>query len=1126
MNKYEHNVSRMGVSVLSEDFASPYTFREPDFFVCEYAAEQGSLLYSKGGLLEGYGMAVPPQLVQLSSAPEAWPLDEEYREKAAVYFSALVQSAKGEGGAPSLFEMLVTEKGKQSWVCVSSAMLDRELGRVLEIRFMRVDNEKRELARLVDRSETDPLTGALNRIGLAASMKRFAADGRTYAFIMLDVDGFKHFNDTYGHLAGDMLLTRVAQKLTEGLEESDLIARVGGDEFVICLYNHEENESVQRTVRYVQNAVLEDMPANTHLSISMGVAISPKDGTDFEELYHKADIAMYNAKRQGGNGCLFYESDMVMPGIREEDAHREGSKQHLLVKYDTASDRFQYVSELGGVFRASFDGRALWDILEEDGVARADTAMRLREIILQVCSENGPPILFSEFLLKAADGMWRWFRVGAVRAGAEQVVITLSDVNDELHGARHTPEYDELTGLPGHGAFTRKVERILAADPQGVVNGDYAMLYFDIIRFKGINDRFGVSEGDRLLMYIANGFSSLLRADEAVCRIVSDRFALMVHRRDEALTRFVETYFNALKKYKLSQEIISNMGIYRIDRTDLSADAMLDRAILAQKTIKGNYEIKYAFYSEDMRNNMLGEQEITGAMNTALAERQFVVYYQPQYDHSTGELIGAEALVRWLHPEYGLVPPGKFIPLFEKNGFITRLDFYVFDQVCRFQRKCIDAGIKPVPISVNLTRYDIYQSDFIDILESSRIRYDVPVDLLRIEITETAVVGDNKQASRVIEQLHRKGYIVEMDDFGSGYSSLNVLKDIALDVLKLDMRFLSSDMETSRSGNILSSVVRMANGLELTVIAEGVERLQQADYLRSIGCNFVQGYLYQRPVPEAEFTTILKQSTIGDAGKTIHLLNDMNMNAFWNPDSQETLVFNYYVGGAMIFDYRDGRIEALRVNPKYLQEMDNVLPEKEIFRKDLLTYLDKENRQLYEDMLRRAINSRQEEECETWRDCDSGRVCVRSTVRLIGYSKDAYLFYETIRNITDQKKALQEVVQRENLFRAASEQVNIYYWEYDFATRNMIPCHRCQRDLNMDEIMPDYPESAIKLGVFPPETADEYRAFMRKVEEKAGNTEIVLPLTKDRVVFRIRYTTVCDEKGKPCKAYASAIPVE
>ncbi|MBR4068809.1 MAG: bifunctional diguanylate cyclase/phosphodiesterase [Clostridia bacterium] len=1125
MNKYERDVSRMGVSVLSEDFASPYTFRELDFFVCEYAVGEGKLLYGKGGLLASYGMAVPGQLAQLSEAPGAWPLEAEYREQAAAYFSALVQSVNGENGAPSLFEMLVTVEGKQSWVCVSSAMIDREHHRGLEIRFMRVDNEKRELARLVDRSETDPLTGALNRTGLAKCMQKFAADGRTYAFIMLDVDGFKHFNDTYGHLAGDALLTRVAQKLSDGLEDGDLIARVGGDEFVICLYNPKENESVQRTARYVQEVVLEDMPANTHLSVSMGVAISPRDGTDFEELYHKADIAMYNAKRQGGNGCLFYESDMVMPGISEEDAPREIGRQHLLVKYDTAAGRFEYAPELGGVFRATFDGRALWDVLEEDRVARADTALRLRETILQVCSENGQPVLFSEYLLKTADGMWRWFRIGAVLAGSEQVVITLSDVNDELHGARHMPEYDGLTGLPGHTAFARKVERILTADPTGAANGDYAMLYFDIIRFKGINDRFGVSEGDKLLMYIANGFASLLRADEAVCRIVSDRFALMVHRRDDRLIRFVETYFNALKHYPLSHEIISNMGIYRIDRTDLSADAMLDRAILAQKSIKGNYEVKYAFYSEDMRSAMLGEQEITGAMNTALAERQFVVYYQPQYDHSTGELIGAEALVRWLHPEHGLVPPGRFIPLFEKNGFITRLDFYVFDQVCRYQRKCIDAGIKPVPISVNLTQYDIYQSDFIDILESSRLRYDVPVELLRIEITETAVVGDNRQASRVIEQLHQKGYVVEMDDFGSGYSSLNVLKDIELDVLKLDMRFLSGEMETSRSGNILSSVVRMANGLELTVIAEGVERLQQADYLRSIGCNLVQGYLYQRPVPETEFTTILKQSTIGSAGKPLHLLENMDMNAFWNPDSQETLVFNHYVGGAMIFDYRDGRIGALRVNPKYLQEMNNVLPEKDIFRTDLLTYMDEENRRIYERMLKRAIDSRQEEECETWRDCGCGRVCVRSTVRLIGYSKDAYLFYEAIRNITDEKNALQEVVQRENLFRAASEQVNIYYWEYDFATGNMIPCHRCKRDLNMTDIMPNYPESAIEMGVFPPETADAYRAFIRKVETSEGNSEIVLPLTKDRVVFRIRYTTVCDEKGKPCKAYASAVPV-
>ncbi len=1127
MKRFEQDVRLMDVSALSGDFTSPYTFEERDFFVCEYSFADGSLLSAYGGLFEEYRIAAPVRLELLSAAPESWPLPEEYRQKTAAYFIELQQRIPQGNFAPSLFEMLVEQDGQKSWVCLSSAALARGTERVLELRFMRVDNEKRELARLVDRSETDPLTQTLNRPGLERAMQKLAASGQVYAFLMLDIDGFKLFNDTYGHLAGDALLTEVAKRLSAGLGPEDLIARVGGDEFVICLYNVQEYESIQRTVRHVHAAVLEKK--DTLLSVSMGVAMSPKDGTTFEELYRKADLAMYCAKRRGGNSYLFYESDMVMPGQDVQEQSGGQGMQHMLVRYRHGDGSFVYPPEMGQVFRACFDGRPLWSVLMEDGAARQDTALRIRESLMQVCAEDGPSVIFSEYLLKTASGMWRWFRIGMVSAGEDGLVsLTFTDVNDELYGARQTPEYDDVTGLLSHGAFARKVDRILAADPEGAKAGNYAMLYFDVVRFKAINDQFGNSEGDRLLVYIANGVSSLLGQDEAICRLISDQFAVFLHRRDETLTQFVEQYIKGIGSYDLDIEIVSNMGIYVTTGEELSVDAMLDRAKLAQAAIKGSYTKKYSFYSEEMRSAMLGEQEITGMANTALAERQFVVYYQPQYDHSTGELIGAEALVRWLHPVRGIVSPGLFIPLFEKNGFITRLDFFVFEQVCRFQRKCFDQGIKPVPISVNLTRYDIYQSDFIDILESCRMRYDVPVELLRIEITETAVVGDNRQASRIIEQLHEKGYVVEMDDFGSGYSSLNVLKDIALDILKLDMRFLTEAMATSRSGTILSAIVRMAKWLKLTVIAEGVENLQQADYLRSIGCNYVQGFMYARPMPEEQFVTVLKRSTLGETATPLQMIENVDADEFWNPESLDTLIFNNYVGGAAIFDYRDGRIELLRANAKYQQELGIQLDQKELLGLDPLTMLDEADHQLYTDMLKRAIASNDEEECETWRTysgCACGSVCIRSTVRVIGRSKDSWFFYAAIRNITEEKNALHKIKEREDLFRAASEQVNIYYWEYDVATREMRPCFRCMRDLDLPELLTNYPESAIERGVFPQDVAEEYREMHRRIEAGVQEQEAIMPLTPARMMCKVRYTTKFDEHGKPVKAYGSAIPV-
>ena len=1130
MNRLEDVIRRMDITSISGDFVSPYTFEERDFFVCEYALADGRLLYTQGGLADSFGIQVPQQLEALCHAPSTWPVTPEYQPKTQAFFQTLEQRAIEKNGAPCLFEMRVATDTQESWICLSCASAFRNGEKTLQIRFMRVDNEKRELALLVDRSETDPLTHALNRNGLIHAMEKLTADGHAYAFLMLDIDGFKRFNDTYGHLAGDALLTRIADQLAAGLQPEDLIARIGGDEFIICIYNPQENESIQRTVRHVHKAVLEDSPEGLQLSTSMGVALSPKDGTTFEELYRKADVAMYCAKRRGGNGYLFYEENMVMPGPEEAEVRPETCQQHMLIRYNPQEKRFIYPPEMREVFQVSFEGYNLWDVLHEQRIAQPETVQRLQMDFLRMSKTVG--VDFSEYLLKNASGMWRWFRIGFISAGeGKELSITLTDVNDELHSARqlrHLSEYDELTGLLSHSAFVRTVEKILAEHPDEVCSGGFAMVYFDILKFKAINDRFGVSEGDRLLCYIANGLSSYIRPQEAACRIGSDQFALLLNRSGEKLETFINQYLRAVEQYDLSYEIVSNVGIYLINDRNLSADAMLDRAILAQSTIKGSYVTKFNYYSEDLRSAMLGEQEIVGMMNTALAERHFVVYYQPQYDHSTGELIGAEALVRWLHPEHGLISPGVFIPIFEKNGFITRLDFYVFDQVCRFQRMRLDQGLNTVPISVNLTRYDIYQHDFVEQLENIRQRYNVPVELVCVEITETAVVGDNQHASKVIEQLHQRGYVVEMDDFGSGYSSLNVLKDIDLDILKLDMRFLTTAMQSGRSGTILSSIVRMAKWLSLPVIAEGVESMQQADYLKSIGCNYIQGFLYARPMPEGDFTTLLGRSTLGETRPSMRLIETMNAEDFWNPESQETLIFSNYVGGAAIFDYHSGQVEMLRVNPKYLQEIGCSVSEQDLIRRDALTLFDDANRQLYVDMLERAITTGEEEESETWRNYTASqceRTCIRSSVRVIGRSKDNYLFYERIRNITREKEAVAEIAHRENLFRAASEQANIYYWEYDVATREMRPCFRCKRDLGLPELVTNYPEPAIEMGIFPQDVADQYREMHRQIEAGAKQLEAVLPLTPARVLFKVRYTTEFDKQGKPIKAYGSAIPV-
>ncbi|MGN0606191.1 MAG: putative bifunctional diguanylate cyclase/phosphodiesterase [Oscillospiraceae bacterium] len=698
--------------------------------------------------------------------------------------------------------------------------------------------------------------------------------------------------------------------------------------------------------------------------------------------------------------------------------------------------------------------------------------------------------------------------------------------NKELNHNISEKNSDSLTGLITYNDFCDVVSKLIIADKQGVENGEYAFVYFDILRFKVINDIFGTEEGDKFLVFMAERISEACGEDGIACRISSDRFAMFTHKNGSEIETALQNYLDAVAAYPLSYEIVSNIGIYITESSEMSVASMLDRAILAHSLIKGNYINKYNYYNSSQRDAILGEQEIAGMMNAALEEKHFVVYYQPQYNHVDGSLVGAEALVRWNHPKRGLIPPGKFIPIFEKNGFITKVDIYVFETVCAFIRKSLDTGKNIIPISVNISRRDIYHPNLVETLESIRKKYNVPVDMIRIEVTESALVDGVQRISEFIDAMHEIGYIVEMDDFGSAYSSLNSLKNIDLDILKLDMKFLSDDGDRNQSAIILSSVVKMAKWLGFSIIAEGVEHIEQADYLRSIGCCYMQGYLYAKPMPEDEFIDKLQNNRKCEIKPAMKLTRAMNSGDFWNAESLDTMIFNNFVGGAAIFEYKKkGSIDLMRINKKYIQEIGGNCNEENIWNRNLRSAFDDENYNIYIDMLQRAIKSGNEEECETWRNYtgnEGDEVCIRASVRLIGESIDSYFFYDMIRNITSEKRAMEELMHREKIFRAASEQLNVYYWEYIVDTKEMYPCFRCMRDLHFPAVMENYPEPAIEMGVFPPEVADKYRDVMKRVENGETNIEVDMPLTEDRVMFRIRYTTELDENGKAVKAYGSA----
>ncbi|MBQ7585568.1 MAG: EAL domain-containing protein [Desulfovibrionaceae bacterium] len=522
----------------------------------------------------------------------------------------------------------------------------------------------------------------------------------------------------------------------------------------------------------------------------------------------------------------------------------------------------------------------------------------------------------------------------------------------------------------------------------------------------------------------------------------------------------------------------------------------------------------------------MSEQEILDSFESALKGGDIYPYYQPQINHSTKRMIGAEALMRWLHPEFGFQSPANFIPILEKNDLIYQADIHIFESVCKFQKYCLDKELNIIPISVNMSRNDIYHHEYATEIEKIRQKYAIPVKYLRVEITETSAIAGLDLIIAVIAKLHEYGYIVEMDDFGSGYSSLNILKNLDVDIIKLDLKFLQGEIG-GRGGIILNSIVQMAKWLKTPIIVEGVETLDQADYMKSIGCNYIQGYLYSRPLPEPEFLkqmTELEHEPMVSAG---NFLKDIDAGKFWNPNSMETVIFSNLVGPACIFSYTEGKVEILRVNAKYMHEIGMNFTEKDLVNMNPWDNHDDPSRIRYEETLLKAIRTGKEETCETWRTlhskcCGEDRICVRTSLQVIGHAGNQYLFYALVQNITAEKNNFKILEDSERRFRFASEQAQIYAWEYHIATKQMRPCFRCMRDLNLPPLLENYPEPAIEMGIFPPDYADMYRDWHRQIAAGVPKLEAIIPLTVGRIPFHVRYTTEFDENERPLKAYGSA----
>lgn len=547
-------------------------------------------------------------------------------------------------------------------------------------------------------------------------------------------------------------------------------------------------------------------------------------------------------------------------------------------------------------------------------------------------------VLKGQFRKKRTDGTYSWTAqiVVPIHGSSRYEDIAMcftQDIDDQMNGEAGSKEsravcqedYDPLTGLYRRTVFLKMAQRFLMT----AGSGRYCLMTVDIEHFKLFNDWYGQDAGDMLLKSIGTCLRRIQESKGGIAGYMGgDDFVIIIPEHQDTLAGLQNQIVEYVKEYSGTAGFLPAFGIYRIEDRLLSVSTMYDRASMALDSVKGNYARRVGYYDNRMKQKMEEDHRLLSDVQKALSNREFTFYAQPKCNMRTGKIVGLESLVRWNHPERGLINPGEFLPLLENNGLITNLDLYIWEEVCKSVRRWIDSGHRAVPISVNVSRVDIYTLDVADVMKKLVERYRLDPMLVEVEITESAYAEEYTMISSLVESLRGAGFTVLMDDFGSGYSSLNMLKDVNVDVLKIDMKFLDMSEESMGKGvGILEAITRMANIMGMRMIAEGVENKEQIEFLLNMGCTYGQGYYFYHPMPMETFEPLLSdESNIDFRGIKARQIDRIHLKEMLNEDMASDAILNNILGAVAFYDIHDGKLELLRVNEKYcsLTKMNGV----------------------------------------------------------------------------------------------------------------------------------------------------------------------------------------------------------
>lgn len=502
------------------------------------------------------------------------------------------------------------------------------------------------------------------------------------------------------------------------------------------------------------------------------------------------------------------------------------------------------------------------------------------------------------------------------------------------------------------------MERLRKRLPE-ILPNTYCIVAIDIEHFRLFNKLYGRSSGDEVIRYIYTCLEqSALEYDGIDAYLGGDNFVAFLPDDDEVLNCIRQKIVKKFSKWNNTSAFFPLFGVYTIKDTSVLPELMYDHAMLALSHAEEDYKWHICRYTMEMESSLEEEVYLLAAIEEGLEKGEFTFFAQPQCNIATGQIVGAEALVRWQKPNGEVLLPGGFIPVLEKNKMIDQLDRYVWEKVCQWLKGWIDQGYSPVPISINVSRIDIYAMDVPKYIFSLLEKYQIPEYLIKIEITESAYTENNNRISHAVNTLRNRGLVVMMDDFGCGYSSLNMLKNIPVDVLKLDMRFLQfKEEERQKSANILEAIVNMAGLLHLPIVVEGVENESQEKFVQKLGCRYIQGFYYYKPLPIKKFEELLKDKRQIDAqGLVYKQVEPMHIREFIDTNFVSDSMLNNVLGPVVFFEVFGGDIKVIRVNEQYFRMIGEQHFEEDI-QKEFLKRIPEEERCVFHRMIEKAFEN-------------------------------------------------------------------------------------------------------------------------------------------------------------------------